>query len=101
MGKALEKTFGLARSQHRQTLTSAKDLFVSQSWGARTHYMLNGFFMSWWEKVITTDDEVNFYGPSLRMLDATTDMICVFILAKDDPPVPDTWELVWMFLGFN
>lgn len=35
------------------------------------------------------------------MLDATTDMICVFILAKDDPPVPDTWELVWMFLGFN
>lgn len=26
------------------------------------------------------------------MLGATTDMICVFILAKDDPPVPDTWE---------
>lgn len=84
------KTFGLARSRHRQTLTSAKDLFVSQSSGARTHYMLNGFFMSWWEKVVTTY-KVNFYGPSLRMLDVTTDRVSVFSLAKEDPPVPDTW----------
>lgn len=83
---------GLLSAQAKaKTLTSAQDLFATQSCGARTYNMLNGFFMSWWEKVTNTQ-KVNFYGPSPRMLGATMDMICVFILAKDDPPVPDTWE---------
>lgn len=93
---------GLLSAQTKaKTLTSAQDLFESQSCRARTYNMLNGFFMSWWEKVTNTQ-KVNFYGPSPRKLGATTDVICVFILAKDDPPVPDTWEFSGrQFLNLN
>lgn len=49
-------------------------------------------FKSWWEKVVITQRSVHFlYGLfSLRLLDAITDTTYIFILAKDNLPVPDT-----------